>query len=384
MKVLVVGAGMAGLTYSILAARRGNDVTVCERNTRVGRKVAMSGNGKCNIGNMHISASAYNAPVFVQKILDVVPVEKYLDFLRSAGIYTYADESGRLYPVTDSASSVVDVLRFEAARLGVKILTDTEIVKIDVQGKFVAETRDGQKVYRDKVIVACGSKSQADETNLAPLVGRQYLTAMSPSLTPVRVKNMNGTLNGVRNRAKVTLFADGTKVAEEHGEVQFKDYGLSGVCVFNLSAFIARDIVRGEKHEYKFVVDVVPDIEESDLTKIIAKNIACGHEDPLVGLVKNRVADYVKKQQKTASDDLAKTYAHMVKNLTFIFDKLLDYSLSQVTAGGVNLAFVDDETLCLPNGISVLGEALDVDGQCGGFNLQFAASSALYLFDGKL
>ena len=81
MKVLVVGAGMAGLTYSILAARRGNDVTVCERNTRVGRKVAMSGNGKCNIGNMHISASAYNAPVFVQKILDVVSVEKYLDFL---------------------------------------------------------------------------------------------------------------------------------------------------------------------------------------------------------------------------------------------------------------------------------------------------------------
>ena len=166
--------------------------------------------------------------------------------------------------------------------------------------------------------------------------------------------------------------------------MQFKDYGLSGVCVFNLSAFIARDIVRGEKHEYKFVVDVVPDIEESDLTKIIAKNIACCHEDPLVGLVKNRVADYVKKQQKTASDDLTKAYAHIVKNLTFIFDKLLDYSLSQVTAGGVNLAFVDDETLCLPNGISVLGEALDVDGQCGGFNLQFAASSALYLFDGKL
>lgn len=384
MKVLVVGAGMAGLTYSILAARCGNDVTVCERNPRVGRKVAMSGNGKCNIGNVHITAKAYNAPVFVQKILDVVTVEKYLDFLHSVGIYTYADESGRLYPVTDSASSVVDVLRFEAVRLGVKILTDTEIVKINAQGKYVAETRDGKKMYCDKVVVACGSKSQADETNLASLVGRQYLTAMSPSLTPVRVKNMDGTLNGVRNRAKVTLYADGTKVAEEHGEVQFKDYGLSGVCVFNLSALIARDIVRGEKHDYKFVVDVAPDIDEAKLAEIIAVNIACGREDPLVGIVKNRVADYVKKQQKTASGDLAKAYAHTVKNMAFIFEKLLDYSMSQVTAGGVNLAYVDEKSLTLPCGVTVLGEALDVDGQCGGFNLQFAASSAIHLFNDKM
>lgn len=381
MKIVVVGGGMAGLTYSIAAARRGNKVVLCERNKRVGRKVAMSGNGKCNIGNLNADGKFYNAPDFVNDIFARVPTANYLEFLRSVGIYTYADEQGRLYPVTDSASSVVDCLRAETERLGVQTLTESQAVATELGNGFVVRLSDGTKIACDKAVVACGSKSQADETALAELVGKQYLTACVPSLTPVRVKNADGTLNGVRNRAKVTLLRDGKPVAAEFGEVQFKDYGLSGVCVFNLSALIARDIVRGQKHDYVLAVDICPDIDEQTLAGIIRQRITEGKQDYLLGLVKNRVAEYVAKKVKNCTPkDIPERAAKTVKNMAFIFEKLLDYSMSQVTAGGVDLKFVDKQTLSLPNGVTVVGEALDVDGVCGGLNLQFAACSALLLF----
>ena len=380
MKVLVIGGGMAGLTYAIMSARQGNKVIVAERNSRVGRKVAMSGNGRCNIGNLTVTPDCYNDSALVRHVLDAVPVDQYLSFLRSAGVYTYADDCGRLYPVTDSASTVVDCLRFEAVRAGVEILVDCPVVdRTKVGDKYVVDA-GGQKLTVDRLVVACGSHSQADDPMTANLVGgKQYLTALCPSLVPVRLTDADGTLNGVRNRAKVTLFCDGVAVAERSGEVQFKDYGLSGVCVFDLSAVIARGIVKGENHGYKFVVDLLPDFDEQTVKQIVQNNIDSGR-DGLVGLVKNRVADYVKKKISATDNRFAERAAHLLKHMAFTFEKLLDYSMSQVTAGGVRVDCLSLPTLTLPDGVVVLGEALDVDGFCGGYNLYFAGASALSLF----
>ena len=375
MKTLVVGGGMSGLTYAILAAKNGDDVTVCERNARVGRKIAMSGNGKCNIANANTDPSCYNDSEIVRSVLAKVKLADYLRFLSEQGIVTYTDECGRMYPVTDSASTVVDCLRFQAAKFGVTIRTETVVrsVKQTSHG-YVAEI-DGNKENFDKVVVACGSRSQAVETEIGTLVDKKYLTPCAPSLVPMRVVGMNGILNGIRNRAEVRLVCDGKTVGSERGEIQFKDYGLSGMCVFNLSAIIARSVVRGEKHEYKFVVDLLPDITPNELQKYISANLARGMQ-PLTGLVKNKLAEYIYKQTNNDTEQIA----HYSKNLPFIFDKLLDYSMSQVTAGGVDEKFVDKQTLALPDGVVVLGEALNVDGICGGHNLYFAAASAMYLF----
>ena len=117
MKVLVVGGGMAGLTYAIISARNGNQVVLCERNARVGKKISATGNGKCNIGNLHVNQSCYNASPIVQSVLQNVSVDEYLQFLSSCQILTYADETGRLYPLSDSASNVVDLKREKVARL---------------------------------------------------------------------------------------------------------------------------------------------------------------------------------------------------------------------------------------------------------------------------
>ena len=378
MKVLIIGGGMAGLTYAIMSARQGNKVCVVDGNARVGRKIAMSGNGKCNIGNKNITADCYNDSVVAKHVIGKVSVDRYLDFLQSVGIQTYVDEIGRMYPVTDSASSVVDCLRFEAERLDVETIVACKASCITKTADGYVVTTDNEKLSAEKVVVACGSKSQADETNIEKLVGI-CLTRRVPSLVPIRVSDMDGVLNGVRNRAEVTLYRDGKKVRSESGEVQFKDYGLSGVCVFNLSATIARDMVKEEKHSYKFTIDLLPEIEENRLEQLIQTNVDLGR-DPLVGLVKNRVADFVKKRIKTTKNDFALQAARLIKNLPFTFEKLLDYSMSQVTAGGVEEKFVSLPSLELANGVVVLGEALNVDGICGGYNLFFAASSALSLF----
>lgn len=378
MKTLVIGGGMAGLTYAILAKRNGVDVTVVERNARVGRKISMSGNGKCNIGNTHLSADCYNGGKIVDSVLAKVSLQRYLVFLRSVGVRTYDDGAGRLYPVTDNANTVVDCFRNCAARLGVKVVCGEKVDSVVKRGNSFVVFVGGKEVYFDKVVLSCGSKSQADDTAIANIVDKKYLTATVPSLTPVRVKNMDGSLNGIRNCATVTLLQDGKPVAVESGEIQFKDYGLSGVCVFNLSAKIARNTACGRKNKYTFCVDLMPDLTQQQLANEIACNKREFEGQPFVGLLKNKIADFVLKRAANKKDD---TLAHEVKNVMFEFDKLLDYSMSQVTSGGVSQQFVDSDTLALPDGIVVLGEALDVDGICGGYNLFFAAASAISLFE---
>ncbi len=375
MKTLVVGGGMSGLTYSILAAQNGQNVTISEHNARVGRKIAMSGNGKCNIGNLNIREACYNDSAIVRNVLSKVKIDDYLKLLSRWGIITYSDEVGRVYPVTDSANTVVDCLRFQADVAGVTIRTESTVQSVKQMADGYIVDIDGQKEKFDKVVIACGSRSQATETGIDLLVGKSYLTPFVPSLVPVKVVGMSGILNGIRNRAEVRLCRDGKVVGTEKGEVQFKDYGLSGMCVFNLSAIIARDMVRGEKHAYKFVVDVLPDITELQLKNYIQANVRRGMQ-PLAGLVKNKLAEYIYKYAESTKSEIN----YLVKNLPFTFDKLLDYSMSQVTAGGVDEKYIDNKTLSLPNGTVVLGEALNVDGISGGFNLYFAAASAMYLF----
>ena len=371
MKTLVIGGGMAGLTYAITALKNGIDVTIAERNNRVGKKIAMTGNGKCNIGNANVDASCFNNSIIVKNVLQQVTVDEYVNFLNSCGIYTHTDEMGRMYPLSDSASNVVDCLRHQFAKHGGKLLLDTNVQSLSMQkGKYLL---DG--VIYDKVVLACGSGSQV-QNPVWPLVEKQWQTPTCPSLVPVRISQMDGVLNGIRAKCTVTLLADGKKIAQESGEVLFKDYGLSGICIFNLSALIARNIVAGQNFNYTFSIDLVPTMSQTELLQIVSKRESAGERDKLFyGILHNKLAESIAKRGKSAYEQCA-----IAKNFTFKFDKLLDYTMSQVTAGGISEHFVDAETLTLSNGIVVLGEMLNVDGICGGNNLYFASASALYTF----
>ena len=372
MKTLVIGGGMAGLTYAIVALKNGTNVTVAERNNRVGKKIAMSGNGKCNIGNANVSMDCFNDSKIAHAVLEDISVAEYTQFLNSCGIYTYADEMGRMYPLSDSASNVVDCLRHQFAKHGGKLLTDVNVQDVALKnGKYICNG-----VTYDKVVLACGSGSQCQAPTL-PLVERSWLTPTCPSLVPVRTTQMDGILNGIRAKCVVTLLADGSPLATESGEVLFKDYGLSGICIFNLSALIARNNVKGAKHTYTFSIDLVPSMTQAELVEILRKRETDGEKDKLFyGILHNKLAESIAKRGKSAYEQ-----AQIAKNFTFTLDKLLDYTMSQVTAGGIDEKFVNLQTLQLPNGIVVLGEMLNVDGICGGNNLYFASASALYTFD---
>lgn len=377
MKTLIIGGGMAGLTYGIVAAKNGIETVICERNSRVGKKIAVTGNGKCNVGNANVSASCFNNSKIAQKVLAAVSVSEYVRFLNSCGIYTFTDGAGRMYPLSESAANVVDCLRFQFEKHGGKLLVDTQVLSVEkANGGFCVKTSCGN-ILCDKVVLACGSGSGAPQPNVQDLCGN-YLTATAPSLVPVKIADMDKSLNGLRAKATVTLLADGTPVATEKGEVQFKDYGLSGICIFNLSALIARDIVCGKKRSYQFSVDLVSEFSEKQLANLLQKRLADGADKVFYGILHNKIAQCVVKRSQFTAQSLAEN----AKSLTFRFEKLLDYSMSQVTSGGIAEKFLD-ETLTLPNGICAVGEVLDVDGLCGGNNLYFAAASALSLFDEK-
>lgn len=371
MKTLVIGGGMAGLTYAITALKNGIDVTLAERNNRVGKKIAMTGNGKCNIGNANVNATCFNDSAIVRNVLDEISVSEYVNFLNSCGIYTHTDEMGRMYPLSDSASNVVDCLRHQFAKNGGKLLLDTNVQNLTIKnGKYIL---DG--IAYDKVVLACGSGSQS-QTPTFPLVDKSWLTTTSPSLVPVRVSQMDGILNGIRAKCTVTLLADGKQIGQESGEVLFKDYGLSGICIFNLSALIARNIVKGHKHNYTFSIDLVPNLTQQQLWEILRKRESAGEKDKLFyGILHNKLAESIAKRGKSAYEQ-----CQIAKNFTFQLEKLLDYTMSQITAGGIDERFVDTKTLTLPNGVIALGEILNVDGICGGNNLYFASASALYTF----
>ena len=371
MKTLVIGGGMAGLTYAIVALKNGIDVTIAERNSRVGKKIAMTGNGKCNIGNANVSCNCFNDSAVVKQILQQIDVCEYTQFLNSCGIFTHTDDMGRMYPLSDSASNVVDCLRHQFAKHGGKLLADTNVQNVTIKGnKYLL---DG--ISYDKVVLACGSGSQCQMPNL-PLVDKSWLTPTAPSLVPVRVSQMDGVLNGIRAKAIVTLLADGQNIGCESGEVLFKDYGLSGICIFNLSALIARNNVKGKKHNYTFSIDLVPTMSLNQLAEILCAREASGEKDKLFyGILHNKLAESIAKRGKSAYQQ-----AQIAKNFTFSLEKLLDYTMSQVTAGGIDEKYLNLQNLTLPNGAIALGEMLNVDGICGGNNLYFASASALYTF----
>lgn len=398
MKILVIGGGMAGLTYAIVACKNGFDVTVAERNSRVGKKIAMTGNGKCNIGNLRNDVTRYNRGIISMKVFDKIRNDEYDRFLTSCGIYTYTDSEGRKYPLSNSASNVVDCLRYQLEKFGGKLLLNTEITNVTKVGeKFHVAIGNETRVF-DKVVLACGSGSQAQTPNIGNIVPHDAFTPLAPSLVPVKIRNMDGTLNGLRVNADVTLYDGDNGLGYESGEVLFKDYGLSGICIFNLSANIARNIVKGRKGNYRFVLDVVPRLKEGDLCRIVYNRLQSGDDGKLFyGILHNKLAEYVVKcankkfaefiekhpdykEYKSAPSFRAEFIAKAAKNLTFEFDRLLDWSMSQVTAGGISENHIDLDTLELSNGVVALGEVLNVDGVCGGYNLYFAAASALYTF----
>jgi len=358
--VAIVGGGAAGLTAAIVAAERGRAVVLLEASDRVGKKLLATGNGRCNLAPVTVSASDYNCAFATEVIGRAGGVEAVLAFFRAHGLLT-AREDDRWYPQSFTASAVLGVLRSACDRAGVVTVPSCKVTAPEKK-KGLWEIGG---VCAKKVIVATGS-SATFGLESAPLLEKLGLptSPVRPSLVPLLTdpEAVKG-LRGVRVRAALQLVQNGKELARSQGEVQFKDNGISGIAVFDLSCVMAR---RGGEG-YAVRMDFFPDRTTDELTSLIA-------QFGTVGVCHKELAQNAQLVAGTSPLALAKT----LKSYTVRVRSLGSMALAQVVSGGVrttalqtNLASTQDETLF------VVGEAVDVDGRCGGYNLLWAWASGM-------
>lgn len=377
-QVIVLGGGAAGLAGAIAAARRGERVTVLEAKPRVGSSILATGNGRCNLSHTPISAGDYNNPSFVGPILEAHSPDAIAEFFADLGLAMYTDDEGRVYPLSNNANSVLDVLRLECARLGVDIVCDFKVAKLasTADGGFVATSEDGRQVRGESVIVATGGGASL----LADL--GHTMVAFEPVLVPLRTETepIRG-LSGVRVRCRASILrSDGQAAAIEQGEMLFRDYGVSGIMVFDLSRHLGQGSTLS--------IDFLPEVSLADLTsQLVARREAFTERTAdvfLTGLFHSRVSTALLRAahigaKKPVSEISCENLAQTIKNFTLAVRGAGDPKQAQVTRGGAVVEEFDPRALESKRvaGVFAAGEVLDVDGRCGGYNLHWAWSSGL-------
>ena len=368
MKVIIVGAGASGVVAAINYKRNHKDdeVLIIEQLETPLKKILTSGNGKCNLGNANIDYSLYNNPEFAKEIISGYDYKK---FFSSISIETKTN-GDLAYPVSESAVSVKEALLISAKNLGISVKNAEKLIDFAVKDK-IELTSDKGKYLADKLYLAGGLKSSpklgSDGSVLDILIKHGYkIKTPEPGLSPLYTKEKTKTIDGIRVKAKVSLFSDGKLVHEEPGEVLFKDRGLSGIVIFNTMSLISRE----PKKTHKIYLDLLPDFTEEYL-----KNYRKTHKfsELLLAFLNPKIANYLKDRFSNEDQLFAS-----LKHLEFTFDKSYGFDFSQVSVGGVDVSEVDNKLMSKrEKNVFIIGELLDIDGPCGGYNLTWAFASAI-------
>lgn len=388
MKVAIIGGGASGLTAAIAASENGNKVTIFEKNSRVGRKILSTGNGRCNMTNINADASNYYGknPKFVMGAIKRFWVSETLDFFNSLGIWHKVEENGKVYPYSDQASSVLDVLRMRVEELGVEIKTDCEVSSVlKTKNGFSVKAYSGENLAYDAVIVASGGKAAPDLGSNGS--GYDILKGLGHKITPVRP-----SLVQIKTETEVVKKLKGIKIqgsltlgdAVEEGEILFTEYGLSGPPVFSISS-------RYDGQEYIYI-DIIPEYTEEQLVPMLTERVCRAQkltlENFFTGALNKRVGQALLKYLKIEplsryavtlnEQDIAKI-AHTMKKWRFKIEGTMSWNNAQTTKGGADTAEFNPDTMesRLVKGLYATGEVLDIDGDCGGYNLQWAWSSGM-------
>ncbi len=394
--VIVIGGGASGLMAALTAAREAqNRVLLLERQQRPGRKLLSTGNGRCNLTNTGASIKNYHGEdaSFAQSALARFTPEDTLAFFASLGLLTEEEYGGRVYPLSNSANSVLDVLRFALDAAGAELHTSCRVERVRREKGGFAVDCGNERFFADALIVACGGAAGGklggvtDGYEILKSLGHSR-TKLYPALTPIlTAPEYPRALKGVRADAAVTLRQGRRVLAESAGEVQFTDTGVSGPAVFDVSraaavcgggAEIGLDFFRRRETGELLAMlrarrDALPELEAGEL---------------LCGMLHNRLGRMCVKYaalsggaplRTLADEELARVLA-VCRDFRLEVRGTAGFDAAQVTAGGISTAQFDPETLQsrLVGGLYACGEVLDIDGDCGGYNLQWAwASGAL-------
>ncbi len=391
MVIGIIGGGASGMAAAIAAAENPNaQIVLLERQARVGRKLQATGNGRCNLTNLHAAHQGYHGddPSFAAYAMETFPPEEILAWFHSLGLFTVAEDSGRVYPYSDQANSVVDVLRFalEKPNIELKLGFEVEKVKRTEAGFLVTGTEETLEC--EKLIIACGGLAG---TKLGgTMSGYKLLRSLGhccTKLRPTLVQLKSGWagvagLKGVRANCHAAIYRDDVLHSESEGELQFTEYGLSGPVIFEIS----RDACQG-KGEWHCVLDFLPGISAEDLAAELCRrqHTTLPAAELLTGILHNRLGRVLtqfagisgNKQIHDLSDWEIWEVCRIVKGFDVPLTEPMGMDSAQVTAGGIETKEFDDRTMqsCLIPGLYACGEVLDIDGDCGGYNLQWAWSS---------
>lgn len=391
MVIGIIGGGASGMAAALEAAKYQNaQVILFERQARLGRKLLATGNGRCNLSNLDASADFYYGEDldFAESALKQFDVKNTLQWFEDMGLYTVAEESGRVYPYSDQANSVVDVLRFALQKPNIQVLTGFEVTKArKTDTGFIVENGE-ERIQCDKLIVAAGGLAG---TKLGgSMAGYKLLqkfghhcTKLRPTLVQIQSDWAQcASLKGVRANCWAEICCDDQLHSAGKGEIQFTEHGLSGPVIFEIS----RDVCR-KKGKWICKLDLLPDMEAEQLLPMLIKKRASSlaAEELLTGILHNRLGRVVVKEAgislhapiRQLEDWELEKVCQTVKTLRISLTEPMGMDSAQVTAGGIFTAEFDPETMesKLVSGLFACGEVLDIDGDCGGFNLQWAWSS---------
>ena len=373
--VAIIGGGASGIVAAIFAARYGKKVCILEKNPRIGKKILATGNGRCNFTNINADASCYNSG-FVQYALEQFSPDETIEFFKKLGLLSRIEVEGRVYPLSGQATAVLDVLRLELSRNSVDVLPEYNAEKITKKGDIFEIHSKSQTVAAKKVIVATGGmaspKSGSDGKGYEILKAfGHHTTKLVPSLVQLKTEKSVG---GVRAFGKVTI----SNGMSDIGEIQFNNYGISGIPVFGLAKYV-------NKGENVFL-DLLPDYTEEEVLNILKNRPNQTMETYLIGILNKALGQLLLKEcgisplsrmSKTLRDDEIMSIAKTIKSWRFLVTGTMPWENAQVTAGGIELSEINEKTMesKLTKGLYITGELLDIDGPCGGYNLQWAWAS---------
>lgn len=394
-RVGVIGGGAAGMMAAITAAGQGASVTILERGERVGKKILMTGNGKCNLGNLDMDIEMYHGAKeeWLENAFSRFGAEDTVQFFRGLGLLVKS-KNGYLYPACEQAAVVLDVLRNELKTLDVEIVTEfkvNHITKNQATGKI--KVSDGNREFQfDSAILACGSKaapktgSDGSGYKLAKQIGHNLIPTV-PALVQLKCREEYlKAVAGVRAEGKVSVYRNGECVAEDVGEIQFTDYGISGIPVFQISRTV--NYLLREQEEVEVVINLMPDYEEKTFEQLRASRTLLESdrtvEEFFTGMLNKKMMTLFEKMaglkpnqpMEEADPNAVKLVYQLCRHWKLHVNGNNPYDNAQVCAGGVDTSQVTDdmESKLLP-GVFFAGEILDVDGKCGGYNLQWAWTS---------
>ena len=388
--LLVIGAGASGMMAAITAARENKKVCILEKLDKAGKKLLATGNGKCNYTNAVMHAECFHGDhSFIEQVLNQFTVEDCLQFFHSIGIYP-KNKNGYYYPNSEQAISVVNALLYELERLDVKIFYETKVNDIVTsQDGVCIETNKGA-FHGSRLVVATGllaSPKLGSDGSLFDVIkslGHRFVPIL-PALCGFYCKGIKfKQVSGVRAQGCVCAYIDGVKCAEDTGEVQFTDYGLSGIPVFQISHYLSKGLY--EKKTVEVKINLLPDMNKKHVLDEMNHRCKIGASMPVTtllnGLVNQKLADMIFEKAavdkemflSSLSEEKLMKIVKLLQEITVTVTNYRDFEFAQVCTGGIPVSDIDYDTLeskIVPN-IHFTGEILDVDGICGGYNLHFA------------